>query len=284
MARLSRQSLLVRRGIDDHDVAMQSMPVLFIAHGSPFQLVDKPWLAKLDAWGQTLPQPQSILVLSAHWEAAPTTIGTTQARSLIYDFHGFPPAFYQTQYPAPGAPALATRVRSLLSAAHVPVAEAPQRGLDHGVYVPLLGMYPKATIPVLQLSLPSLDPAEIYRLGQALAPLRNEGVLIIGSGFLSHNLRLLREFPTGEHVPPWASEFDQWCAQHLAMGNVAALLDYRSQAPHVALALPSHEHFVPVLAALGAATATERTSPLDVSFPITGFGPGAMTLRSVQFG
>lgn len=263
---------------------MQSMPALFIAHGSPFQLVDKPWLAKLQAWGQALPQPQSILVLSAHWEAAPTTIGATKALPLIYDFHGFPSAFYQTQYPAPGAPALAARVRTLLNAAQLPVAEAPQRGLDHGVYVPLLGMYPTATIPVLQLSLPSMDPTEVYRLGQALAPLRNEGVLIIGSGFLSHNMRMLREFPTGEHVPPWAHEFDQWCAQRLASNDVAALLDYRRQAPHVALALPSHEHFVPVLAVLGAATATGSATPPSVSFPISGFGPGAMTLRSVQFG
>ncbi len=260
------------------------MPTLFIAHGSPFQLVDKPWLATLHAWGQTLPQPQSILVLSAHWESAPTTIGATQQLPLIYDFHGFPPAFYQTQYPAPGAPALAARVRTLLNAANVSLAEAPQRGLDHGVYVPLLGMYPAATIPVLQLSLPNLDPATVYRLGQALAPLRDEAVLIIGSGFLSHNMRLLREFPTGEHVPPWAQEFDQWCAQRLASNDVAALLDYRSQAPHVAMALPSHEHFVPVLAALGAATPTDPATPLAVGFPITGFGPGAMTLRSVQFG
>lgn len=260
------------------------MPALFIAHGSPFQLVDKPWLAKVQAWGQALPQPQSILVLSAHWEAAPTTIGATQRLPLIYDFHGFPPAFYQTQYPAPGAPALAARVRTLLNAAHLPIAEAPQRGLDHGVYVPLLGMYPAATIPVLQLSLPNLDPATVYRLGQSLAPLRDEGVLIIGSGFLAHNMRLLREFPTGDDAPPWAHEYDEWCAQHLATVDVAALLDYRRQAPHVAQALPSHEHFVPVLAALGAATATAYTAPPSVSFPITGFGPGAMTLRSVQFG
>ena len=260
------------------------MPALFIAHGSPFQLVDQPWLATLRAWGQALPQPQSILVLSAHWQAAPTTIGATQPLPLIYDFHGFPPAFYQTQYPAPGAPALAARVRTLLNAAHLPIAEAPRRGLDHGVYVPLLGMYPAATIPVLQLSLPSLDPSTVYHLGQTLAPLRNQGVLIIGSGFLAHNLGLLRDFPTGQHVPPWAHEFDQWCAQHLATSNVAALLDYRRQAPHVAKALPTHEHFVPVLAALGAANPTDRAAPPNVSFPIIGFGPGAMPLRSVQFG
>ena len=263
---------------------MQSMPTLFIAHGSPFALVDKPWLATLQAWGQALPQPHSILMLSAHWEAERTTIGATQPRPLMYDFHGFPPAFYQTRYPAPGAPGLAARVRTLLNAAHMPIAEAPQRGWDHGVYVPLLGLYPAATIPVLQLSLPSLDPVTVYRLGQSLAPLRDEGVLIIGSGFLSHNMRLLREFPTGEHVPPWAHEFDQWCAQHLATCDVAALLDYRRQAPHVAQALPSHEHFVPVLAALGAATAIDQPAPPKISFPITGFGPGAMTLRSVQFG
>lgn len=257
---------------------MSTMPSLFIAHGSPFQLEDKPWLAAMHAWAQTLPRPKEILVLSAHWEAAPTTIGAIKTIPLIYDFYGFPAHMYRTQYASPGAPALADRVQALLTAAKQPVARAPERGLDHGVYVPLLGMYPHADIPVLQVSLPSMDAAEVYGVGQALAPLRNEGVLIVGSGFLSHNLRLLREYPTGQHVPPWAVEFDNWCAEAIANHNIPALLDYRNQAPHVVKALPTHEHFVPVLAAIGAA---EKAA---VTFPITGFGPGAMTMRSVQFG
>ncbi|HUB07863.1 MAG TPA: class III extradiol ring-cleavage dioxygenase, partial [Myxococcales bacterium] len=196
---------------------------------------------------------------------------------LFYDFYGFPERYYQVKYPAPGAPALAARVRALLSGAGEPTRDEPTRGLDHGAYVPLVAMYPAADVPVLQISLPALDPARLLELGRRLAPLRDEGVLILGSGFLTHNLRLV-EFSPDALVPAWAREFDHWVAETLRRRDVDALLDYRARAPGVDLALPTHEHFVPVIAAQGAALAD------PASFPIEGFVWGPFTKRSVQFG
>ncbi len=180
------------------------------------------------------------------------------------------------RYPAPGAPALAARVRGLLEETQQ-VADEPERGLDHGAYVPLVAMYPEADVPVLQLSLPTLDPKALFELGRALAPLRNESVLVVGSGFLTHNLRA---WDQGEHpvTPSWASELDAWAADALARRDVDALLDYRRLAPGVRQALPTHEHFVPVLVAAGAAA----DAPGPVSFPITGFMGGSFTRRSVE--
>ncbi|MGC4119692.1 MAG: class III extradiol ring-cleavage dioxygenase [Myxococcales bacterium] len=253
------------------------MPAIFLAHGSPLTLDDAEWMGELNAWARSLPRPASVLMLSAHWEEAPVTLGATSRVPLVYDFYGFPRRFYQVRYPAPGAPQLARRVRELLSPTQ-PVAEAPDRGLDHGAYVPLIAMYPEADVPVLQLSLPSLDPKALLALGQALAPLRDEGVLIVGSGFLSHNLRSLDWSDPKAAPPSWAVEFDGWANEVLGSRDVDALLDYRRRAPGVALALPSHEHFVPVVAALGAALDEEPR------FPITGFLMGSLTKRSVQFG
>src|SRR5262249_40289157 len=158
---------------------------LFVAHGSPLTLDDDAWVAELRAWAQALPPPSSILVVSAHWERSPPTLGATTPVPLLYDFQGFPEHHYRVRYPAPGAPALAERVRALVPDA----AHDPARGLDHGAYVPLAAMYPRADVPVLQLSLPSTEPAPLLALGRALAPLRREGALIAGSGFLTHNLR-----------------------------------------------------------------------------------------------
>ncbi len=249
-------------------------PVLFIAHGAPMLLDEPGWVAELGQWGAALPRPTAILMISAHWEARPLAIGATTPRPLIYDFSGFPERFYRLTYPAPGAPALADRVRDLLRGAGVKFTEAPTRGLDHGTYVPLTCMYPDADIPVLQLSMPSLDPAELLAMGRALAPLRDEGVLIAGSGFLTHNLRAMRSGTT----PSWAAEFDAWTADVLVRRDIDALLDYRARAPGVALSHPTHEHFAPMLVAAGAA--------LDEvpRFPIDGWWFGSFTRRSVQYG
>jgi 4,5-DOPA dioxygenase extradiol len=253
----------------------QMMPVVFQAHGAPPLLDDPGWIAELAAWGKALPRPEAIVVVSAHWEERPLSIGATAPLPLIYDFYGFPARFYQLQYPSPGAPAVAQRIRELLTAANIAHADEPARGLDHGAYIPLLCMYPAADIPVLQISLPSQIPTELFAIGRALAPLRAEGVLVIGSGFLTHNLRTL----SMRETPAWASELDSWVAEVLAQRNVDALLDYRRRAPGVREALPTHEHFVPVIVAAGAA----NDSP--ASFPITGFWwGGSMTRRSVQFG
>jgi 4,5-DOPA dioxygenase extradiol len=251
------------------------MPALFLAHGAPPLLDDAGWIAELAAWGKALPRPEAIVVLSAHWEERPLAIGAIRPLPLIYDFYGFPERFYRLTYPAPGAPAVADRIRQLLTAAGIPCVDQADRGLDHGSYIPLMCMYPAADIPVLQISLPGEDPAELFALGRALAPLRREGVLVIGSGFLTHNLRAL---PLRE-TPAWASEFDAWSADVIARRDIDALLDYRRRAPGVRESLPTHEHFLPVIAAVGAAGESAA------SFPITGFWwGGAMTRRSVQFG
>ena len=253
------------------------MPSVFLAHGAP-PLLDTPgWVAELHAWAGALPRPRAILVLSAHWEKRPVTLGAKRTVPLIYDFYGFPEHYYRQQYTAPGAPELAARVRQLLSA-HGPVADEPDRGLDHGAYVPLVAMYPEADVPVLQLSLPGLAPQALFELGRALAPLRDEQVLVVGSGFLTHNLGRLVPYPDAP-PPAWSSEFDAWAADALARNDVDALIDFQRKAPGARLALPTTEHYVPVLAALGAAWDVERPP----SFPITGFWMG-LTRRSVQWG
>ncbi len=254
------------------------MPSVFLAHGSPMLQDDAAWVAELRAWGAALPRPSAILVLSAHWVDAPITLGATRPVPLEYDFYGFPDRFYRVGYSAPGAPALAGRVRELVGRAGHAV-RGSERGLDHGAYVPLLAMYPAADIPVLQVSLPSVAPAELLALGRALAPLRDERVLLLGSGFLTHNLRAL-DLDGRARPPSWAVELDAWAAEVLARRDVDALLDYRARAPGVKQALPTHEHFAPVIAAMGAAL--EASGP--TTFPITGFCYGSFTRRSAQFG
>ena len=254
------------------------LPTVFVAHGAPPLVEDVKWTATLKGWAGAMPRPKALLVLSAHWTERPVTLGATRAVPLIYDFYGFPERFYRMTYASPGAPALAARVRELLGPVG-PVAQEPERGLDHGAYTPLMAMYPEADIPVLQVSLPSLQPSELFELGRALAPLRSEGVLLMGSGQLTHNLRMM-DFSPHASVPSWAAEFDAWTAEALARKDVDALLDYRARAPGVRMALPTHEHFVPVIAALGAAVDARS----DVKFPVTGWLGGSLTTRCVQFG
>ncbi|MCA8979195.1 MAG: dioxygenase [Planctomycetes bacterium] len=253
------------------------MPVIFAAHGAPILLEDEQWMGELAAWSLAMPRPRSILMVSAHWEQRPTTLGATSTVPLVYDFHGFPERYYRTQYVSPGAPHLAARVRELLGRNDVPVADDSKRGLDHGAYVPLIAMYPEADVPVLQVSMPGLDARRLFELGRALAPLRDEGVLVFGSGFLTHNMSYA--FRPG--VPAWAQEFDAWAADALARMDADALIDFRSRAPGAELALPTWEHYAPALVAAGAVA----DSAPEVSFPITGWWmDGAFTKRSVQFG
>jgi len=254
------------------------MPVIFLAHGSPLLLDDQGWVDELAGWANALPRPKAVLMLSAHWVDRPITVGATRPVPLFHDFYGFPEKYYQTTYPAPPAPQLAARLKSLIQGQ--PVADAPKRGLDHGAYVPMLAMYPEANVPVLQASLPTLEPAELFAMGRALAPLREEGVLIVGSGFLTHNLRTV-DFRPDAPTPTWAAEFDAWSEDVLRRRDVDALLDYRQRAPGVRQALPTHEHFVPVIVAMGAAI---DDSAATARFPITGFAYGSATRRSVQLG
>jgi 4,5-DOPA dioxygenase extradiol len=256
----------------------QTMPVIFLAHGSPLLLDDEGWVAELARWAHAMPRPRAVLMLSAHWEKRPVTLGATRSVPLVYDFYGFTEKYYRVKYPAPGATELADRVRTLLGRSQ-PVADDPERGLDHGAYVPLVAMYPGADVPVLQASLPSMDPSTLFALGRALAPLRREGVLIVGSGFLTHNLRTFR-FGADAVTPAWAADFDAWAADTIGRRDVDALLDYRQRAPGVREALPTHEHFVPVVVAMGASIDRDDR----IAFPITGFMAGTFTRRSVQFG
>jgi 4,5-DOPA dioxygenase extradiol len=253
------------------------MPVIFAAHGAPILLDDAAWTGELASWAKAMPRPKSILMVSAHWEQRPTTLGATRTVPLVYDFYGFPAHYYQTQYPAPGAPGLAARVRDILRQNEVEVTDDPQRGLDHGAYVPLVAMYPGADVPVLQVSMPRLDAQELFMLGRMLTPLRDEGVLIFGSGFLTHNMRYA--FRPG--TPQWACDFDRWAEEALARLDVDALMDFQARAPAAQLALPTWEHYAPILVAAGS-VADERP---HTTFPITGWWmDGAFTKRSVQFG
>jgi 4,5-DOPA dioxygenase extradiol len=251
------------------------MPAVFLAHGSPFLLEDELWTGELRAWADTMPRPKAILMISAHWEERPITLGATTTVPLVYDFYGFPENYYTVQYPAPGAPELAKRIRELLGKDQV--RDDPERGLDHGAYIPLKAMYPQAEIPVLQMSIPTQEPKVLLELGRRLAPLREEGILIMGSGFLIHNLRLFSFHPVAP--PAWAHEFDHWAEEVFKKRDVDALLDYRSKAPAVNIALPSHEHFIPSIVTMGAASEKDQAI-----FPVTGFIGGPHTKRSVQFG
>jgi len=248
------------------------MPTIFLAHGAPPLLDDELWMRELADWSKALPRPRSILMLSAHWEARPATHSATTRVPLVYDFSGFDEKYYQVQYPSPGAAELAARVQTLLP------CKSSTRGLDHGAWVPLIPMYPAAEIPVLQLSLPTLEPAPLFELGRALAPLRDEGVLIVGSGFLTHNLRTL-DWNAQPVTPAWASDFDAWTAQALEKRDIESLLDYRALAPGVRQSLPTHEHYVPLFVTLGASAEGEIPG-----FPIEGWAYGTFSKRSVQFG
>ena len=251
-------------------------PAIFLAHGFPMLLdVFPEWAGELRAWAANLGRPKAILMISAHWEEMPIALGALRTVPLYYDFGGFPEKYYKVKYPAPGAPDLAARVKSLLAPHAV---QQTERGLDHGAYVPLLAMYPEADVPVLQLSLPTMDPKLLFELGRSLAPLRDEGVLIIGSGFLTHNLRAFDMRGAQAPTPDWAAQFDAYVASAILAKDADAILDYRAKAPGVRMALPSHEHFVPAIVSMGAAIGDA------VKFPIEGFVFGAGTKRSIQWG
>ena len=254
----------------------ERMPAIYLSHGAPPLADDAIWPGQLADWSKNLPKPKSILVVSAHWEDAPLALGATTTVPLVYDFWGFEQRYYQVKYAAPGAPQLAESVRKLLRGAGTPVQDVPDRGLDHGAYVPLVEMYPGADVPVLQISLPTLDPRQLLEVGRKLAPLRDEGVLILGSGFFTHNLRALS---MGGQVPSVMAEFDDWGKRALAAADLDALLDFEHKAPAGRLAHPRTEHFAPLFVTLGAAEA-ELGSQRSV---IDGFWLG-MSKRSVQLG
>jgi len=254
---------------------VRRMPALFLSHGAPPLVDDARWVAQLQELAAGLPKPKAILMASAHWESAPLMLGATEPVPLVYDFGGFERRFYEVTYSAPGAPELATRIEKLMPD-HERVTRTA-RGLDHGAYVPLTVMYPDADIPVLQMSLPTLEPDRLLDLGRRLAPLRDEGVLIVGSGFTTHGLPFLRDFRTDAPAPGWSREFDAWAAETLARGAVDELADFRSRAPGMPWAHPTIEHFAPMFLTLGAAGDPEQAPDQ----PIDGFWMG-LAKRSFQ--
>lgn len=228
---------------------MAALPTLFISHGAPDLLLhpDEPAHRFLADLGGTLPRPQAFVVLSAHWREEVPVVETGSAPATIHDFGGFPEDLYRVTYPAPGEPGLAQRILELLAPWS---PQGCERGFDHGTWVPLRLIHPPADIPVVQVSLlRSDDPGEHLRLGEALAPLRHEGVLVIGSGSATHNLRRIGSGP----APAWVTGFDDWLVERALAGDATALQSYRSTAPFARENHPSAEHFLPVLCALGAA-------------------------------
>jgi 4,5-DOPA dioxygenase extradiol len=248
---------------------MSKTPVLFVSHGAPTLPLESSaahdFLAGL---GAALDRPRAILAVSAHWETGQPAVSTAAQPETIYDFHGFPEALYRLRYPAPGAPQLAARVASLLAASGMPARPDPQRGLDHGAWTPLILMYPQADIPVTQLSVQPQAGAEYHlRLGEALRPLRDEGVLILASGSVTHNLHEFRGSAGRDAQPPaWVTEFNEWLAAALLSGRHSELAAYRSRAPHAVRNHPTEEHLLPLFVAAGAGGTESAARRLHSSY------------------
>jgi 4,5-DOPA dioxygenase extradiol len=238
------------------------LPVLFVAHGSPMLAVEQneytEFLAEL---GRSLPRPKAILLFSAHWESDVQLVSAAPQPETIYDFGGFPRELYTITYTAPGDPELARRAGELLAGAGIQTGLHPNRGFDHGAWVPLRHLFPEADIPVVTLSVnQNLSPAEWYKIGQAVAPLREEGILIIGSGVTVHNFRALDWNKMDDPTPmEWAAQFEAWIAEKLAAKDLEALFAYEKEAPNGTVAAPrgGREHFAPLLYAFGAANGTD---------------------------
>ena len=253
---------------------MSRQPALFVSHGAP-TLIITPGEARdfLSELGGQIPRPSAVLAVSAHWETAEPTVSLALRPETIHDFNGFPRELYAIQYPAPGAVELAQQTATLLSQAGFAARTDASRGLDHGAWVPLKLMYPQADIPVTQLSVQSqLGAQHHYKIGEALRPLRDDGVLILASGSATHNLRELDWSGQGA-APEWVSNFSDWVAQAGARGDVDQLLRYRQQAPAAARNHPTEEHFLPFFVALGAGSTPAQVSRIHAS---TTFGVLAM--------
>jgi 4,5-DOPA dioxygenase extradiol len=257
----------------------QRAPVFFISHGAPTFALDPGQLgANLRALGQNLTGVKAVLVVSPHWQTRELQVLTTPAPETVHDFGGFPAALYALQYPAPGQPELAADALRLLAQAGWPVTADAHRGLDHGAWVPLFHLLPQGNVPVFQVSMPHrLDTAGALALGRALAPLRDQGVLILGSGSLTHNLHDLQR-PDAPAVD-YALEFAHWIRQAVTRADVAALLGYRSLAPHAERAHPTQEHFLPLLVALGASAEGEAAQLIagDITY-------GVLSMESYVWG
>ena len=258
------------------EVRAARMPALYLGHGAPPLLDDPTWTRELADWSSALPRPKGIVILSAHWEAAPLAISATQAGTpLVYDFYGFPEHYYRMTYETPDASALGALVRAVIPD-WMQLHEHASRGLDHGAWVPLKVMYPAADIPVIQMSLPANDPEALLELGRRLQPLRDQGILLIGSGFLTHGLPFLTDWRPGAAEPGWSRDFDAWAADALARGDIDELARFRD-APGMPYAHPTVEHFIPLFVTLGAATNPEAAPETTVTGSFYG-----LSKRSIQ--
>jgi 4,5-DOPA dioxygenase extradiol len=253
---------------------MTKAPSLFISHGSPMlALEDGPAHRFLATLGHKFARPAGIVVVSAHHEEDVATVTASPRPETIHDFGGFPRALFEMTYPAPGSPALAEEVRAALAAHGLESRSDPARGLDHGAWVPLSLLYPAADIPVVSLSMsPHRDPAYHFALGEALRPLRDRNILILGSGSITHNLRELARPTPDAPVAPWASDFTEWVYSNVEAGRIDELLHYRDRAPGSTRAHPTDEHFLPFFVALGAATPGEAVERLHHSFTYGALG------------
>jgi 4,5-DOPA dioxygenase extradiol len=236
--------------------------------------------AALLAFGRKHLTARAILIVSAHWQVSrPLRVTAWGSMPLLYDFGGFPDQLYRIQYPAPGDPGLAARISSTLRAEDQDTTFDTVRGLDHGAWVPARLAWPEATIPVLQLSMPFLSPQELFQLGRALRPLRDDGILIAGTGGIVHNLSRVRMADKNAPIDFWAAEFDSWVAEQVAARALEKLFDYRRTAPHARLSVPTTEHFDPLFIALGASWPND---PLDTIYQ--GFHHGNLSMRSFSLG
>ena len=252
------------------------LPSLYVSHGAPPVFEDAAWMQQLHGWARSLPKPRAVLIVSAHWESAPLSISSSTAGTeLVYDFGGFAPMYSAMRYDTPDAGELARLVVGALPDTET-VHEHRRRGLDHGAWVPLKVMYPDADVPVLQLSIPTHDSTRLLALGARLRGLRDQGVLVVGSGFMTHGLQHV-DWHHPERVPGWSSEFDLWAADALARGDVDELAHFRTRAPGMPYAHPTVEHFTPLFVTLGAATDPEA----PVTTTVDGFFVG-LAKRSFQ--
>ncbi|MGQ0580079.1 MAG: DODA-type extradiol aromatic ring-opening family dioxygenase [Betaproteobacteria bacterium] len=232
----------------------ERFPAIFVSHGAPL-LAIQPGPARefLRELGGTLGKPKAILTVSAHWERGEAAVSAVAHPETIHDFYGFPDELYRIEYPAPGAPELAAQAKALLGEKGIGAHLDPARGLDHGAWVPLVLMYPQADVPVTQLAVQTaLGAGHHFKLGEALRSLRDEGVLILGSGGTTHNLREFGRYPEGTAPPQWVTGFQEWLAQTIESGNSGDLVRYRSLAPEAAHNHPTEEHFLPLFVAAGA--------------------------------
>ncbi|PSR34724.1 MAG: dioxygenase [Sulfobacillus benefaciens] len=258
------------------------LPALFIAHGSPMVAIEETDYSRfLQQLGKSFPKPKSVVVFSAHWESPVQMVSAVSRYSTIYDFGGFPEELYQINYAAPGNKDVSRQIQQLFAGDQISYNVETKRGLDHGAWTILRRLYPEADVPVVELSVnPRIRPQEQYRIGKALAPLRGEGVLIIGSGVTVHNFQLLavRNNPKVREI---VNGFEDWLEAHLELWDLTALFDFEAQAPYASIAVPAggNEHFVPLFYAMGAADATRVVHTL-----YRGLEMGVMTNSIYQFG